>query len=101
MNKLAFALLLSSVPLFCADEALPKAETVLDRAIEVTGGKAALEKRHNEVMHGSMEFTGRGVKGTLTVYQADELPRVLTAAEELVLPKPLDGFRVTVQRFFD
>jgi len=71
MNKLAFALLLSSVSLFCADEALPKAETVLDRAIEVTGGKAALEKRHNEVMHGSMEFTGRGVKGTLTVYQAE------------------------------
>jgi hypothetical protein len=71
MNKLAIALLLSSVPLFCADEALPKAETVLDRSIEVTGGKAAFEKRHNEVMHGSMEFSGRGVKGTMTVYQAE------------------------------
>jgi hypothetical protein len=71
MNKLALALLLSSVGLFCADETLPKAETVLDRSIEVTGGKAAFEKRHNEVMHGSMEFTGRGVKGTMTVYQAE------------------------------
>lgn len=71
MNKLAIALLLSSVPLFCADEALPKAETVLDRSIEVTGGQAAFEKRHNEVMHGSMEFTGRGIKGTMTVYQAE------------------------------
>jgi hypothetical protein len=71
MNKLAIAILLSSVAAFCADDALPKAETVLDRSIEVTGGKAAFEKRHNEVMHGSMEFTGRGIKGTMTVYQAE------------------------------
>ncbi len=70
MNKLAFAILATPLALFCADEALPKAETVLDRWIEVSGGKAAFEKRHNEVMHGSMEFTGRGVKGTMTVYQA-------------------------------
>jgi len=71
MNKLALSLLLTSVPLFCADEALPKAETILDRSIEVTGGKAAFEKRHNEVMHGSMDITGRGIKGTMTVYQAE------------------------------
>lgn len=71
MNQLAIALLLSSVPLFCADETLPKAETVLDRSIEVSGGKAAFEKRHNEVMHGTMEFSGRGIKGTMTVYQAE------------------------------
>src|ERR1700730_12267228 len=71
MNKLAIALLLSSVPLFCADAPLPKAETVLDRSIEVTGGKAAFERRHNEVMHGSVEFTGRGIKGTMTGYQAE------------------------------
>src|ERR1700730_15975842 len=71
MNKLALALLFSSVPLFCADEALPNAETVLDRSIEVTGGKATFEKRHNEVMRVSMEFTGRGIKGTMTVYQAE------------------------------
>jgi hypothetical protein len=71
MNKFALALLLSSVPVFCADDALPKAETILDRSVEVAGGKAAFEKRHNEVMHGSMEFSGRGIKGTMTVYQAE------------------------------
>ena len=71
MNKFALALLLSSVPVFCADDALPKAETILDRSVEVTGGKPAFEKRHNEVMHGSMEFSGRGIKGTMTVYQAE------------------------------
>ena len=71
MHKLALAVLLSFTPLFCADEALPKAETVLDRWVEVTGGKAAFEKRHNEIMHGSLEFTGKGIKGTMTVYQAE------------------------------
>ena len=71
MNKLVLALLLTSVPLFCADEALPKAETILDRWVEVSGGKAAFEKRHNEVMHGTMEFTGKGIKGNMTVYQAE------------------------------
>ena len=71
MNKIALALLFTSAPLFCADEALPKAETILDRWVEVTGGKAAFEKRHNEIMHGSMEFTGKGIKGTMTVYQAE------------------------------
>jgi hypothetical protein len=71
MNKFALTLLLSSAPVFCADDTLPKAETVLDRSVEVSGGKAAFEKRHNEVMHGSMEFTGRGIKGSMTVYQAE------------------------------
>lgn len=71
MNKLALALLLSTAPFTAAQEALPKAETILDRFVEATGGRAAFEKHHNEVMHGSMELTGRGVKGTITVYQAE------------------------------
>jgi len=69
MNKLALALLFTATPFLAADE-LPKADTILDRFIEVAGGKAAFEKHHNEVMHANMEFTGRGLKGTLTVYQA-------------------------------
>jgi hypothetical protein len=71
MKNLVFALLAGPVALFCADEALPKAETILDRWVEVTGGRAAFEKRHNEVMHGAIEFTGRGLKGAMTVYQAE------------------------------
>lgn len=71
MKKLALALLLTSTPFFAADEALPKADTILDRFVEVTGGKAVFEKHHNEVMHGTLDFTGKGVKGTLTVYQAE------------------------------
>jgi hypothetical protein len=70
MNKLAVSILLSSIPLFAADEALPKAETILDRYVEVVGGKAVLEKHRNEVMHGTIEVVGRGLTGTMSVYQA-------------------------------
>lgn len=51
-----------------ADEPLPKAETILDRSLEVTGGKAAYEKRKSEVTTGTFDFVGKGVKGTLEVY---------------------------------
>jgi hypothetical protein len=69
MNKLALALFLT-FPLFCADEALPKADTILDHYVEVTGGKAAYEKHRNEVMHGSFELPAQGIKGSMTVYHA-------------------------------
>ena len=69
MKKLALALVITASPFFADD--LPKAGTILDRFVEVVGGRAAFEKHHNEVMHGTMEFVGRGVKGTLTIYQAE------------------------------
>jgi zinc protease len=53
-----------------SDAALPKAETILDRYIEVTGGKAAYEKRKSEVTTGTMELTAQGIKGSLTSYSA-------------------------------
>lgn len=70
MNKLALAFLLASTPLFCADEALPKAEAIVARYIEATGGRAAFEKHRTEVMHGTFELAAQGVKGTITAYQA-------------------------------
>src|SRR5205809_48530 len=42
------AMLLAAGALPAADD-LPKAETILDKYIEVTGGKAAYEKRHTGV----------------------------------------------------
>jgi hypothetical protein len=54
-----------------ADEALPKAETVLDRYIEVTGGKDAYEKRKTETSTGTIEFPAQGIKGTLIRYAAE------------------------------
>jgi hypothetical protein len=57
-----------AVPGRAADEELPKAEAILDRYVEVTGGSAAYDKLHSEVMTIEMEFVGRGIKGTLTRY---------------------------------
>ena len=54
-----------------AEEPLPKAEEILDKFVEVTGGKAVYEKVHNEKATGTFEFVGKGVKGTLTSYRAE------------------------------
>jgi hypothetical protein len=51
--------LLASRILSAAD-ALPTGEAILDKYIEVTGGKAAYEKKISEVSTGVMEFTGKG-----------------------------------------
>jgi zinc protease len=64
------AVLLAAGALPAADE-LPKAETILDKYIEVTGGKAAYEKRHTEVSSGTMEFVGKGIKGSLTSFRSE------------------------------
>src|SRR5437868_6872701 len=70
MHKLALALLVTAAPYLAADDALPKADTILDRITEVTCGKATFEKHHSEIVHGNLEFTGRGLKGTITIYQS-------------------------------
>ena len=67
---LSGAVLLAAAVLPAADN-LPKAETILDKYIEVTGGKAAYEKRHNEVSAGNMEVVGKGIKGSVTSYRSE------------------------------
>jgi len=62
------ACLLALPGLKAADEELPKADTILDRFVEVTGGKAAYGKRKSEVTTLEIEFVGRGIKGTMTRY---------------------------------
>jgi zinc protease len=51
-------------------ESLPKAEALMDRFIEVTGGKAAYEKLTSEITTGTMEFTAQGLKAAMTTYAA-------------------------------
>lgn len=53
-----------------AADPLPKAEAILDKYIEVTGGKAAYEKKRTEVSSAVMEFVGKGVKANMTSYHA-------------------------------
>lgn len=60
-----------SIMLARAADDLPKAETILDKYIEVTGGKAAYQKHHSEIQKGTLEFGAMGIKGTLTSYRAE------------------------------
>ncbi|MGA3187307.1 MAG: hypothetical protein ABSF22_09365 [Bryobacteraceae bacterium] len=72
MNRryLITALLALAPFALCQDEPLPKAETILDHYVEVTGGKAAYDKRTNEIAYGTLEFKAQGLKGAVTRYSA-------------------------------
>jgi hypothetical protein len=49
---------------------LPKAEAILDRYVEVTGGKAAYDQHKTEVLKGTITFAAQGLTGQLTRYSA-------------------------------
>jgi hypothetical protein len=55
---------------FAADP-LPSAESILDRYVQVTGGKQAYQKRKTEIAHGTVEFASLGIKGAMTRYAAE------------------------------
>jgi hypothetical protein len=55
---------------FAAAQPLPKAETILDRYSEVTGGKAAYQKHTRETMTGTITFPAQGLGGKLTRFAA-------------------------------
>jgi len=66
------ALLVSAFyPLARAADALPTPESILDRYVEVTGGKAAYEKRKSEIATGTLDYPAQGVKGAITRYEAE------------------------------
>jgi zinc protease len=50
---------------------LPKGEALLDKYIDVTGGKAAYAKVHSDKTVGTMEFKAMGLKGKVTSYAAE------------------------------
>jgi zinc protease len=76
MTRFALVLALSGAGagwIFAQDAAkadLPKAETILDHYIEVTGGKAAYQKRTSEIQTGTFEVPAAGLKGSVTIYSA-------------------------------
>jgi len=50
---------------------LPKAETILDKYVEVTGGKAAYQKLHSQSESGIFEMAAAGIKGAVINYRAE------------------------------
>src|SRR5262245_60701708 len=48
-----------------------KGEEIVDNFVKATGGKAAYEKIHNVVAKGTVELAGVGLRGPITIYQAE------------------------------
>jgi hypothetical protein len=61
-------------------EKLPKAEEILDKYVEATGGQAAYDKLNNRMSKGTFELPALGIKGNLTIYAARP-NKVYTLAE--------------------
>jgi len=60
-----------SLTLARAADDLPKAETILDKYVEATGGKAAYQKHRTEISKGTLELGAMGIKGAVTSYRAE------------------------------
>jgi len=71
MNRRVSWVLLVGVGAAFGADPLPSAESVLDRYVQVTGGKQAYDKRKTEIAHGTLEYTSLGIKGSITRYAAD------------------------------
>ncbi len=65
------AALACSVAVAAPDAALPKADVILDKFVEATGGKGAYDKVHTEKWTGTFELIGKGVKGAVTAYRSE------------------------------
>lgn len=64
---LSLTLTLTGFGLFAADT--PSAEAILDRYVEVTGGKAAYEGLKTEMTSGTMEMKAQGIKGKMSGFR--------------------------------
>jgi zinc protease len=63
-----FSVLSALAGALASAQPLPKAEVILDRYIEVTGGKAAYQKHTYETLTGTITFPEQGLSGQLTRY---------------------------------
>jgi hypothetical protein len=65
------AAMVLSLSLARAADDLPKADTILDKYIEATGGKAAYQKHHTEISKGSLSMAAMSLKGDVMSYRAE------------------------------
>jgi len=70
MMGLALLVAAPASRLLAADE-LPKGDAIVDKYVEVTGGKAAYDKIHTMVTTGTMTFAAMGLKANVTTYHAE------------------------------
>jgi hypothetical protein len=65
------AAIVSARVALAADDAFPEAEKILDRYVEVTGGKEAYAKHKSEIETGTLEYPAQGLKAKITRYAAE------------------------------
>jgi len=65
-RRIAVVLMLAAAGAFAAD--LPSGESLLDRYVEVTGGKQAYAARKSEIARGTMEYAAMGLRGKVVRY---------------------------------
>lgn len=83
--------LAAAAPAWVRADELPKAEAILDRFVEVTGGKDAYEKLRNRVSHGTVEVPSAQVKGSIAIYH--QAPNLLYIEQDLgQFGKSREGF---------
>lgn len=68
-RRSVLGIFVAAAPWLAAQD-LPKAETILDRYIEVTGGAAAYEKITSEHMLGTLNYPAMGITGKVERYAA-------------------------------
>jgi Protein of unknown function (DUF620) len=61
----------------CAADDLPKGETLLDKYVEATGGKAAYAKVKSEITTGEMTLGAMGLKGKMVAYSQAPAKRLM------------------------
>src|SRR5262249_44464509 len=61
----------------CAADDMPKAEAILDKYIEATGGKAAYAKVTSDISTGTMTMGAMGLSGKLVMYSQAPANRLL------------------------
>src|SRR5207248_122578 len=80
-RNLAIGMTLFAAALYAAED-LPKAETLLDKYVEVTGGKAAYAKIHGDISTGTMTFGAMGLSGKMVSYSQDPGKRLVEVTIE-------------------
>ena len=68
LTRLGMLVALTGMGALVFAQSLPTAESILDRYVEVTGGKAAYEKHTTEIINGRIAFPEQGLTGILTRY---------------------------------
>lgn len=90
MRKRSLTLGILFAAALCAADDLPKAETILDKYVEATGGKAAYAKVKSDITNGTMTLGAMGVTGKVTIYSVAPDMRLVEIALEGV-GKVLEG----------